>query len=116
MGWRDVLAGYVNAIGGYLFGRDMDTVARPESVRLADAVEDARQQWLAARAFFNDVTDPRLIDYAVYSIGAAERRYMFLLEEARRQGVEVHPLGLPATAGTGDTKGALGLARPSKTV
>lgn len=92
MGLRDAIAGYVSAIGGYLLGRDIDAVVPSERSRLADAVEDARQQWVAAKAFFDDVTDPQLIDYAVFSIGAAEKRYMFLLEEARRQGVRVHPL------------------------
>lgn len=89
---RDVVSRYASAIGGYLLGRDIDAVISSERARLADAVEDARQQWLAARAFFDDVTDPQLIDYAVFSIGAAEKRYMLLLQEARRQGVQVNPL------------------------
>ncbi|HHW14011.1 MAG TPA: YaaL family protein [Firmicutes bacterium] len=55
---------------------------------LAD-VEQARQEWLHAKAFFDHVTDPDLIDMAIYSIEAAEKRYMYLLKVARLQGVNL---------------------------
>lgn len=122
MGVRQTIADYVHAIGDYLLGRDMDA-GHPGSERvlasrrrrgrrrwmgrsgrgkaedahrlhLAEAVEEARRQWVAARKFFDNVIEPELIDYAVFSIGAAEKRYMFLLDEARRYGVKVHPLKL----------------------
>lgn len=121
MSLRQAIGGYIEAIGNFLLGRDFDVVAPPrpndgprgtarrrgmpiadihrrpegadpEGRRLADAVEDARRQWVAARQFFDHVTEPELIDYAVFSIGAAEKRYMFLLDEARRRGVKVNPL------------------------
>lgn len=94
MGLRETVAGYVDVVTDYLCGRDMDHVRppTPEQISLAAAVERARQEWLTARAYFDTVTDPRLVDYAIYSIGAAEKRYMFLLDEARRQGVRVDPL------------------------
>lgn len=120
VGLREAISGYVSAIGNYLLGRDMDmvgarsggtvrdsrrivgvgsapadrraAVAASEKARLAAAVDEARRQWVAARKFFDNVTETDLIDYAVFSIGAAEKRYMFLLDEARKQGVEVDPL------------------------
>lgn len=55
---------------------------------LAD-VEGARREWLNAKAFFDHVTDPDLIDMAIYSIEAAEKRYMYLLKVARLQGVSL---------------------------
>lgn len=56
---------------------------------LISDVEQARQAWLNAKAFFDHVTDPDLIDMAIYSIEAAEKRYMYLLKVARRQGVRL---------------------------
>lgn len=50
------------------------------------AVEQARNEWLCARAYFDNVTDPDLIDHAIYSIEAAERKYMFLLRRAGELG------------------------------
>lgn len=72
----------------------MGLVGHRERARLAEAVEAARQEWVAARNYFDQVVDPDLVDFAVLSIGAAEKRYMFLLSEARRAGVQVDPLTL----------------------
>ncbi|WP_078811038.1 DUF2508 family protein [Selenihalanaerobacter shriftii] len=44
----------------------------------------ARQEWLEARQYFERVNDPDLIDYAIYSLEAAESKYNYLLKEARR--------------------------------
>jgi hypothetical protein len=46
-------------------------------------VEQARQEWVNAKSFFDNVVDPALVDYAVYSIEAAERKYVYLLNKAR---------------------------------
>lgn len=90
---RKTLARCVDAVADYFFGHGADEVQppAPERSTLLAAVEDARREWLMARTYFDNVTDPRLVDYAIYSIGAAEKRYMYLLDEARRHGVEVEP-------------------------
>ncbi len=50
---------------------------------LHDSVEQAKIEWMCARAYFEQVTDPGLVDYAIYQVKAAERRYMYLLNQAR---------------------------------
>ena len=93
MGLRKTLARYVDAVADYFLGHGADEVRppAPDRTSLLAAVEDARREWLMARTYFDHVTDPRLVDYAIYCIGAAEKRYMYLLDEARRHGVEVEP-------------------------
>lgn len=56
-------------------------------------VDDARKAWLQARHHFENVTDPDLIDHAIYDIVATERKYMYLLRLAReeRRAVEIEP-------------------------
>lgn len=49
-----------------------------ELEEVISALEQAKQEWLAARNFFSEVTDPDLIDAAIYQLEAAERRYMYL--------------------------------------
>ena len=44
----------------------------------------ARRDWTAARNYFESVSDPALVDHAVYLLQAAERKYQYLLHEARR--------------------------------
>ncbi|NLY29463.1 MAG: YaaL family protein [Firmicutes bacterium] len=50
---------------------------------LGTLIEQARQEWLSAMAYFDNVEDPDLVDYAVYSVEAAERKYMYLLKKAK---------------------------------
>ena len=47
------------------------------------AVEKARREWLAAKSYFNAVTEVGLVDYAIHLVEAAERKYMYLLSLAR---------------------------------
>lgn len=54
---------------------------------LPDVVEQARQEWLAAQSYYNSVTDSDLIDHAVYLMQATEKKYIYLLKQARRSGV-----------------------------
>lgn len=54
-------------------------------------VEEARQEWLDAQCYYNTVSDEDLIDHAVYLMQAAEKKYMYLLKQARYAGVVHSP-------------------------
>lgn len=49
------------------------------------ALEQARQDWLAANRLFDYATEPELVDYAIYSLQAAERQYVYLWKKARER-------------------------------
>ena len=49
---------------------------------LAQLVEKARREWLAAQSAFDFVTEPELVDHAIFALQAAERRYVYLLKLA----------------------------------
>jgi hypothetical protein len=61
---------------------------RPGDPELLALVEEARREWEDARGYFNSVSDPDLIDHAVYVNQAAEKRFMYLLKQARSQGIQ----------------------------
>lgn len=48
-------------------------------------VHKALEEWKAAAAYFQSVTDPELVDYAVYGMEAAQKRYIYLLRTAGRK-------------------------------
>jgi hypothetical protein len=48
-------------------------------------IEEAKKDWQEARAYFNTVTEPELVDHAIYTLGAAEKRYVYLLKKAREE-------------------------------
>ncbi len=56
---------------------------------LAESVEHAREEWLGSRAYFDTVSDPDLVDHAIYMMEAAEKRYIYLLKKAREAGITV---------------------------
>ena len=57
---------------------------RADEGGLSDLAEAARREMDAARAQFEEVHDPDLVDHSIYRMQAAERHYMYLLREARR--------------------------------
>jgi|GEM_PF-2170414 len=73
----------------YLF----DNVRKKESVQLHNEpaeellkeIKNAKREWENALRRFNYVSDPEVVDYIVFYIIAAERRYMFLLSSYKNQ-------------------------------
>jgi len=46
---------------------------------------EAHQEWLAAKRFFDSAEDPDLVDYAIYSLQAAEKKYIYLWKQMRKK-------------------------------
>ncbi|MGI6149780.1 MAG: YaaL family protein [Limnochordia bacterium] len=61
----------------------------PEDQKLLSEVLQAREEWLSAHSYFNNATDPALVDHSILLLQAAERKYMFLLNEAKARGLAV---------------------------
>lgn len=51
----------------------------------AQQIKKAHADWKAAENYFENVSDPDLIDYAIYDVAAAKRKYMYLLKQAKQQ-------------------------------
>ena len=58
---------------------------------LPEVIEQARQEWQNAQCYYNAVSDTDLVDHAVYLMQAAEKKYVYLLKQARSQGVTYSP-------------------------
>jgi hypothetical protein len=65
---------------------DSEQTGKKEAADLAGVVDQARRDWLYAQKYYKTVTDPDLVDYAAFLIKAYERRYVYLLKKARREG------------------------------
>ena len=51
-------------------------------------IKYAHAEWLNAQNLFNNVSDPELVDYAIYNMEAAKKKYMYMLKQARMKGIE----------------------------
>ncbi|MEC0232454.1 DUF2508 family protein [Paenibacillus alba] len=52
-------------------------------------IRDAHQTWVAAQAHFEFALDKDQIDYAIYAMEAAEKRFEMLIKQAKKLGVSL---------------------------
>lgn len=50
---------------------------------LAARVDEAKKEWLDAMSYFNQAVEPDLVDHAIISLQAAERKYMYWLKRLK---------------------------------
>lgn len=56
---------------------------------LIEAIEEAREEMERASEYFQMVNSPRLVDYAIHLEDAAKTKFMYLLNQAKVEGVKV---------------------------
>ncbi|MDD3840239.1 MAG: YaaL family protein [Clostridia bacterium] len=59
-----------------------------DNQRFVESVKQAKEEWMAAQSYFQNVSDPDLIDYAIYSVEACRKKYVYLLKQAKIKGVK----------------------------
>lgn len=47
-------------------------------------VEAAQREWQATEQYFQMVSDPELVDHAIYAMEAAQRKYLYLFRQLRK--------------------------------
>ena len=55
-----------------------------EQVRLLRSLRHAQMEWLNARSRLDWVVEKDQVDYAIYALEAAERKYEMLLRQAKK--------------------------------
>ena len=78
------LAGFLTEFSLKLLGEKNEIPPECNDRDNLSLIEKAKQEWLAALDLFNNVSEKDLIDHAIFNLNAAERRYIFLLKEARQ--------------------------------
>lgn len=52
-------------------------------------LEKAKKEWDEAKNIFENVSEPDLVDFAIYNIEAAEQKYVYLLKQIKiENGIE----------------------------
>ncbi len=72
------------------FFKNREMTEKPSPPPLVFDVENARIEWQQAIQEMNH-SDYDLAEHIIFKINAAERRYMALLEQARKEGVKAWP-------------------------
>lgn len=58
-----------------------------EDERFLKQLSQALEEWENAELYFQSVTEPDLIDYAIHKMEASRTKYVYLLKQAREMGV-----------------------------
>lgn len=66
---------------------EKNMVSDEKNFSLRELVELARREWEQAKNLFEEAKEPDLVDHAIYSMEAAERKYMYLLKRAKEEKV-----------------------------
>ncbi len=72
------LSEWLNACARQFSARDME-----DRYDEHQALRDAHRDWVAAQRLFDYASDPELVDYAIYSLKAAEKQFVYLWKRAR---------------------------------
>jgi hypothetical protein len=56
---------------------------------LVKMLKEAHDEWKNSENFFEYVTEPDLIDYAIFKMEAARIKYIYLLKQVRKKGIKV---------------------------
>lgn len=90
---RRVWMWFCEKIGSHLRGRWLHVLLNPRpaepSFLEVRVIERARQEWISAKNYFDSVTEPELVDHAIFLMEAAQRKYSYLLRKARKEKVSL---------------------------
>ncbi len=53
-------------------------------------LENAKKEWEEAKNIFENVSEPDLVDFAIYNIEAAEKKYVYLLRKIKSENENVN--------------------------
>ena len=63
---------------------------KDENQEFVEIIKKAYVEWKSAEKTFQNVSDPDLIDYAIYNIEATKARYIYLLKQAKELGIKTN--------------------------
>jgi len=56
------------------------------------ALEQARNELVCAVAYFDCVSEPELVDHAVYMLGASQKKYSYMIARAKENNIRISGL------------------------
>ena len=64
------------------------TPKEKDDQKIINSIHHAIEEWYTAQQFFENVSEPELVDYAVYNLEASRKKYIYLLKKAKDMGVK----------------------------
>lgn len=68
-----------------LMKKDKESEDTKERKKMLGILSLAHKEWKEKESYFQAVTDPDLVDYAIYEMEASRLKYIFLLKQMRKE-------------------------------
>jgi len=89
---HDILRFFSEIPSRLFFDDGSDENGNSSKIALVDQIREAHQEWIRAQRYFQWVSDPELVDHAIFTEEAARRKYIYLLNQAKNQGISIEEL------------------------
>jgi hypothetical protein len=89
---HDILRIFSELSSRLFFDNNYEETVNTPKTRLTDQIREAHQEWVRAQKYFQWVSDPELVDHAIFTEEAARRKYIYLLNQAKNQGISIEEL------------------------
>ncbi|NLW23463.1 MAG: DUF2508 family protein [Tissierellia bacterium] len=73
----------INIISDKYKGREIS-----EKEEIIENLNKAHEEWKSKEKYFQTVTDPDLVDHAIYELEASKIKYAYLLKKAKELNIE----------------------------
>lgn len=74
---------YVN-----ILSEKFKTKDKTEEEEILESLKEAHKEWRDKEKYFHSVTEPDLIDHAIYELEASKVKYIYLLKKAKEINIE----------------------------
>lgn len=79
---KEGIAKFLSELSSFLL-EDQEATVIAREYSLNDEIKKAHEELLSAEKYFQSVTDPDLVDHAIFTMEAARRKFVYLLKKAR---------------------------------
>jgi hypothetical protein len=86
---KDDILRILSELTSRLFSDDNEETVKIPEIRLTDEIKEAHHEWIRAQKYFQWVSEPELVDHAIFTEEAARRKYIYLLNKAKNQGISM---------------------------
>jgi len=89
---REAMLEGINHMVSGLYNKiqDLQGTEKDEDEEFVEIIRKARLEWESAEKTFHNVSDPDLIDYAIYNVEAAKAKYTYLIKRAKELGIKTN--------------------------
>ncbi len=71
-----------------ILSQKFKTNEKTEEEEILESLKEAHREWKNKEEYFQSVTDPDLVDHAIYELEASKIKYIYLLKKVKETNIE----------------------------